>query len=73
MIPQKPTQEDYNNWHKDPNNWHLGMFYYNKEDRRMFVPKKMKWAGFTINFGNTKAILITIAFLFFIYTLTQIK
>lgn len=73
MIPQKPTQEDYNNWHQDPNNWHLGMFYYNKQDQRMFVPKKIKWAGFTVNFANTKAILITIAFLFFIYTLTQIK
>ncbi|WP_264535016.1 DUF5808 domain-containing protein [Flavobacterium sp. N1736] len=73
MTPQKPTQEDYNNWHNDPNNWHLGMFYYNKADKRMFVPKKLKWAGFTINFGNPLAILITVAFLFFMYTLTQLK
>lgn len=73
MIPKKPTQEDYNNWHNDPDNWHWGMFYYNKQDKRMFVPKKLKWAGFTINFANPPAILITIAFLFFMYTLTRLK
>jgi uncharacterized membrane protein len=73
MIPQKPTQQDYNNWHNDPKNWYLGIFYFNKADQRMFVPQRLKWAGFTPNFGNKLAAMITIAFLFFMYTLTQLK
>jgi uncharacterized membrane protein len=39
-------------WKKDTNNWKLGMFYFNKEDKRLFI-KKIKWAGWTVNFANT--------------------
>jgi uncharacterized membrane protein len=26
----------------------LGLFYYNKEDKRIFPPKRMAWAGWTV-------------------------
>ena len=67
MNSEKPTQEDYNNWHKDPNNWKWkGFFYYNKQDDRIFVPKKAEWMGMTINFGNKNAKWVCIiAVLFF--------
>jgi hypothetical protein len=28
---------------KDPDNWKLGIFYYNKEDKRILPPKRMAW------------------------------
>ncbi|AOW08104.1 DUF5808 domain-containing protein [Flavobacterium gilvum] len=56
MSVEKPTQEEYNNWHKDPDNWKwCGLIYYNKADDRIFVPKKAEWMGITINFANKNA------------------
>ena len=72
MNSEKPTPEDFENWNKDPNNWY-GPFYFNKQDKRFFVSKRIAWMGFTLNFGNTKAVLTTIAFLFFVYTLSRMK
>jgi uncharacterized membrane protein len=40
---EKPSKENLDKWHKDPNNWKLGLFYYNKEDKRIFPPKE--WLG----------------------------
>jgi len=73
MNSRKPTQEDYNNWHKDPNNWKWGLFYYNKEDDRILVPKKAEWMGITVNFANknTKWFCV-IALLFFSIVLFSI-
>jgi uncharacterized membrane protein len=34
--------------------WYL--FYYNPEDPRLFVPKRIKWTGYTLNFANPLAI-----------------
>ena len=27
----KPSKETLDKWHKDPDNWKLGIFYFNKE------------------------------------------
>jgi uncharacterized membrane protein len=48
-----PVQEEI--WHKDPNNWSFIGCYYNKEDNRIFVPKRIKWMGITLNFANSKS------------------
>ena len=53
---KNPTEEQLEQWHKDPNNWKLGLFYYNPEDERLFPPKRAKWAGWTVNFANPKSI-----------------
>jgi uncharacterized membrane protein len=69
ISPEKP-----NEWHKDPNNWIWGIFYYNKEDRRIFPPKRIEWMGWTINFANPKSILaflILMAFFFFVIFLIE--
>jgi uncharacterized membrane protein len=61
---QKKTLEQ---WHKDPNNWSLGFFYFNKADQRLLPPKdKNGWL--TVNFANTKSVLFLLndAFLFFV-------
>ncbi|WDF62851.1 hypothetical protein [Flavobacterium sp. KACC 22763] len=46
MKSEKPTQEDYDNWHKDPKNWYFfNSFYYNPKDKRLLPPKKIQWMG----------------------------
>jgi len=35
---------------KDPYIW--GIIYFNPKDSRVFVPKKIPWAGITLNFAN---------------------
>ncbi len=52
----KPSKEILEKWHKDPNNWKWGSFYYNKEDKRLLPPKRIAWMGWTINFANWKSI-----------------
>lgn len=60
--PNKPNKETLEKWQKDPNNWIWGIFYYNKEDDRLIVFKKIEWMGTTFNFANPKWILYFIGF-----------
>ena len=53
----KPTKETLENWHKDPNNWKWGIFYFNKDDKRIFPPKRNKYLGWTVNFANPISII----------------
>lgn len=49
--------------------WKWGLFYFNKEDKRIFPPKRIPWMGWTVNFANPKSILaflIMLAFFGFI-------
>ena len=64
-LNQEPSKETLDKWKKDPNNWVWGIFYYNKEDQRLFVPKKIEWMGITINFANSKSIWVLLAALAF--------
>ena len=54
--PDNPSPETQERWSKDPNNWIWGIFYYNKEDERLFPPKRVAWMGWTVNFANPKSI-----------------
>jgi uncharacterized membrane protein len=42
-------------WLQNPNCWKLGIFYFNKEDKRIFPPKRIKQMGWTINFAHWQA------------------
>lgn len=55
---ENPSQETLEKWHRDPNNWKWSMFYYNPEDRRVLVPKRHKWMGWTTNFAYTPSVLL---------------
>lgn len=59
-IDNKPSQETKDKWHSDPNNWKIGVFYFNKEDKRIFPPKRISGMGWTINFANSASILAMI-------------
>lgn len=57
---EKPTEATLNNWHNNPENWKLGFLYFNKEDKRIFPPKRNKYLGWTVNFANPISILAII-------------
>ena len=66
---ENSEHETESNWQKDPSNWIWGIFYFNKKDKRIFLPKRIEWMGITINFANPKsilALLIMTAFFAFI-------
>ncbi|NHM06391.1 hypothetical protein G4D82_04095 [Flavobacterium sp. CYK-4] len=55
-----PNQETLEKWHQDPNNWKWSMFYYNPKDRRVLVPKRNKWMGWTTNFAYLPSVLLLV-------------
>jgi len=56
-IKEKPDKESYDQWHDDHSNWRLGIFYYNKKDKRFFPPKRLRSLGWTVNFANPYSFL----------------
>jgi len=58
IITMSTNNEKYKKWHKDPSNWRLGIFYFNKKDKRLFPSKGLKPMGWTINFINPRSILL---------------
>ena len=60
------TQKEINEseW-RDPRNWQVGWLgvYYARRDTRIFVPKRNRWLGFTLNFAHPQAVLVSILLL----------
>ena len=65
--PKNPSNETIDLWQKDPNNWKLGLFYFNKNDKRVFVSKKISILGMTFNFANPISFLIVFILIVFIF------
>ena len=59
------NQETLKEWNENPKYWKWGLFYFNKEDKRLFVSKKTEWMGMTLNFANPKWIFYIIGFICF--------
>ncbi len=70
---QKPRKETLEKWHKDPNNWKLGIFYFNKQDKRIFPPKKLAQFGWTVNFANPISILAIILIITVTILITKLR
>jgi len=51
-MSKKQQQNNYDLWHRDPENWRFGVFYVNRKDPRVIVPKRDPVMGRTLNFGN---------------------
>ena len=43
--------------HDDPGNWKFAIFYFNKNDTRILLPKRNGNFGWTLNFANPYSIL----------------
>jgi uncharacterized membrane protein len=57
-MKTKPNEEFLNAMSKDLGNW-KGIFYFNKKDPRLIVPKLLPAMGMTLNFANPYAYIIT--------------
>lgn len=64
---EKPDKTTLEARHNDPANWHLGIFYYNKNDKRIFPPKRYALLGWTINFANPYSYLTFILMMVIIF------
>lgn len=40
------------------NHYKWGFLYFNRADHRIFVPKKVAWMGWTLNFASPLSILV---------------
>ncbi len=39
----------------DDSNWKWGLFYFNTNDARVWLPKRNPWMGFTLNWAKPMA------------------
>ena len=42
----------------EPEYWKWGVFYFNPNDPRIVVPKRIEWLGWTLNFAQPVSIII---------------
>lgn len=68
-----PSKETLDKWHNDPNNWKLGIFYFNKEDKRIFPPKRKAQFGWTVNFANPLSVLAIVVIIALAILVTKIR
>ena len=68
----KPDKETLRRWHNDPSNWKWGMLYYNKEDKRLFPPKRIPMMGWTINFANKRSVVAMAVLILAIFVLINL-
>lgn len=61
-MKTKAGREIENSMNKNPNNW-KGIFYFNKRDYRIFVPKSNPYLGWTLNFASPYTYLFLAAIL----------
>ncbi|ANI89856.1 hypothetical protein A9P82_11500 [Arachidicoccus ginsenosidimutans] len=55
------NKNDFNNDdYRNPKFWKWGVFYFNKDDVRLFIPKRNPFFGWTINFASPLSILFFI-------------
>ena len=69
---KKPSKETVDAWHKDPANWKMGIFYFNREDKRLFPPKRIAMLGWTINFANPLSFLALAILVASVYFITKL-
>ena len=50
-----------------------GLFYSNREDSRIFVPKRNPWMGWTLNFGNPYSYIVIAAIVLFLVIMANLE
>jgi uncharacterized membrane protein len=58
-------QNELERMRNDPENYKWGIFYFNPQDSRYFVPKKNQWIEWTLNFTNPYSYLIVLGIIIF--------
>jgi uncharacterized membrane protein len=65
-------KEILNRMSQDPNNW-KGMFYFNRKDPRLIVPKFIPALGWTLNFASPYSYLFIIVLIVIIIATKFLK
>jgi len=60
-------QFENDNMRKNPDNYKWGIFYYNPNDKRLFLPKRNVGMGWTMNFANPWSYFIILIFVSMIF------
>jgi uncharacterized membrane protein len=70
-----PDEKLYESWHRDPENWRYGIFYYNPKDQRVIVWKRIKLMGLTLNFAHavSHVIMGLLILLFFLFVFAGLR
>jgi len=55
-------------FNKKSSPWKFGIFYYNKEDKRLFPPKRLG-LGWTVNFANPLSVIVFLLILIIILSI----
>ena len=56
----------------DKRNYKYGVFYFNPDDKRVIVPKRIRPFGFTFNFARKEGIFYLIAIILVMVILSEI-
>jgi len=59
------------NMRQDPENYIWGIFYFNRKDPRIMLPKRNSMRGWTLNFASPSTYLIIAAFIFLMVFLSR--
>jgi uncharacterized membrane protein len=53
----------------DPNNYKWNSFYFNREDPRILVPKRLRLLGWTFNFAHKESYMALVLLLVVVFIL----
>ncbi len=56
----------------NPDNYKWGLFYFNRSDSRIFVPKMISRTGWTLNFARPESYIIIAAFFVIMYIISNV-
>jgi uncharacterized membrane protein len=59
MTKNNRGKKEYNR--NDPGNYKWGLFYFNREDPRVFIPKRNPGFGWTLNFASPFSYIVIFA------------
>jgi len=52
---------------EDPQYYKWGVFYFNKNDSRIVVPKRIKFMGWTLNFARLESYLLIVVIIWVVW------
>jgi uncharacterized membrane protein len=58
-------QNEYHRMRNNPDNYKWGIFYFNPQDPRFIVPKRIQYMGWTFNFAHPLSYLIIFGLILF--------
>jgi uncharacterized membrane protein len=66
-------QNHFDNMRQNPENYIWGVFYFNKKDSRVILPKSNSLRGWTLNFASPYTYLSIIAIIGLIFLMKVLK